>query len=163
MRIGGGKDVSIHAPRAGRDAGLTCGITGACPVSIHAPRAGRDTAFDILINELGRFNPRAPCGARRALADPHAVCVEFQSTRPVRGATIALGRLCHLEKFQSTRPVRGATPFLLLQEYINTVSIHAPRAGRDLARYAAIANNLTFQSTRPVRGATSSFSVSQCR
>ena len=33
----------------------------------------------------------------------------FQSTRPVRGATLMIGVLLRMEQFQSTRPVRGAT------------------------------------------------------
>jgi len=36
-----GWDVSIHAPRAGRDRAGSCHPASCC-VSIHAPRAGRD-------------------------------------------------------------------------------------------------------------------------
>ena len=35
---------------------------------------------------------------------------EFQSTRPVRGATYLSHPFSGNEEFQSTRPVRGATP-----------------------------------------------------
>ena len=36
---------------------------------------------------------------------------QFQSTRPVRGATGELDKeIANIMKFQSTRPVRGATP-----------------------------------------------------
>ena len=78
------------------------------------------------------FNPRAPCGARLLKQMTEYPMGKFQSTRPVRGATIvsAMMRLSpsdfnprapcgarHLvffhsvqtSKFQSTRPVRGAT------------------------------------------------------
>jgi len=57
-------DVSIHAPRAGRDAlrAVRAALRG---VSIHAPRAGRDQAIDIVTREV----------------------LPFQSTRPARGAT----------------------------------------------------------------------------
>ena len=56
--------------------------------------------------------------------------------------------------FQSTRP-RGAR----LLDYgigsaLDTVSIHAPRAGRDPVPHAALRPLTRFQSTRPVRGAT---------
>ncbi len=57
-----------------------------------------------------RFNPRAPRGAR--LGTP-AGC---------NGQ----------EKFQSTRPARGATAVWPLADEAGIVSIHAPRAGRDL-------------------------------
>ena len=57
-------------------------------VSIHAPRAGRD-AFSMSFLAFGRcFNPRAPCGARPLLSRLGHVHRAFQSTRPVRGATL---------------------------------------------------------------------------
>ena len=34
--------------------------------------------------------------------------------------------------FQSTRPVRGATAFDIEELIVHNISIHAPRAGRDL-------------------------------
>ena len=72
-----------------------------------------------------------------------------------------------INQFQSTRPVRGATQvagFSAVAKYY--VSIHAPRTGRDppgtiqhdhLARPSFNKGDATaskFQSTRPVRGAT---------
>ena len=57
-------------------------------------------------------------------------------------------------KFQSTRPVRGATLNDLVAGGLAVVSIHAPRAGRDTALAAMSFALIGFQSTRPVRGAT---------
>ena len=80
------------------------------PVSIHAPRAGRDHEPN---KGLKRF-------------------AEFQSTRPVRGATYKLHRVQMPLMFQSTRPVRGATCLRRCHGVLpSLVSIHAPRAGRD--------------------------------
>ena len=56
--------------------------------------------------------------------------------------------------FQSTRPVRGATIHLKLTRKYEIVSIHAPRAGRDFMLCKPSAFITEFQSTRPVRGAT---------
>ena len=57
-------DVSIHAPRVGRD-GLMCTLVYTKGVSIHAPRVGRD-GLHVSRPHRGRsFNPRAPCGARQ--------------------------------------------------------------------------------------------------
>ena len=78
-------------------------------VSIHAPRAGRDPGDELRLTYW-----------------------VFQSTRPVRGATVA--------------EIYGAKSF--------SVSIHAPRAGRDLALVSSLTSQPVFQSTRPVRGAT---------
>ena len=55
----------------------------------------------------------------------------FQSTRPVRGATLALTGADIDRKFQSTRPVRGATGAVGGHGVVQMISIHAPRAGRD--------------------------------
>ena len=101
------------------------------------------------------FNPRTPCGVRRGYAPIYArqnfisihapragcdatVCVPrwiarvFQSTHPVRGATVDQVVDLGCVVFQSTHPVRGATVY-------DTYSIIVPTR---------------FQSTHPVRGAT---------
>ena len=100
------------------------------------------------------FNPRAPYGARPWASAALWPLSVFQSTRPIRGATVSGNtkindkrnfnprapygaRLCCCLAnaawfgFQSTRPIRGATFFL--------------RTGVALGQ---------FQSTRPIRGAT---------
>ena len=79
---------------------------------------------------------------------------EFQSTRPVRGATTPWTWKCRWWRFQSTRPVRGATFRQPLHGHYAGISIHAPRAGRDITSSVAVTHAPTFQSTRPVRGAT---------
>jgi len=80
----------------------------------------------------------------------------FQPTRPVRGATLAThGRHQDQDPFQPTRPVRGATILGVDADGVaGDVSTHAPRAGRDTRKAAALTDQLSFQPTRPVRGAT---------
>ena len=147
------------------------------------------------------FNPRAPCGARQVLRGLPAVCLGisihaphagrdpfhrgldcflqlFQSTRPMRGATVAGTASIIRAVFQSTRPMRGATTGTAVFGKIIAISIHAPHAGRDVdlplrvvlpwnfnprapcgarpAGAVTFRNDETFQSTRPMRGATSS-------
>ena len=191
-------DISIHAPRAGRDAG--CGdnlpaliqfqstrpVRGATrnrplprsggKISIHAPRAGRDPERRRASASRRHFNPRAPCGARLLQSFHTQPSSTFQSTRPVRGATTSQPRKERRSIFQSTRPVRGATPLLerpgayilisihapragrdlvdIIGLLANRISIHAPRAGRDTGYAQANGTPILFQSTRPVRGAT---------
>ncbi len=79
--------ISIHAPRVGRDGRAICDVRLAS-ISIHAPRVGRDRGF------------RQPG--------------------------------CRTVQFQSTRPVWGATGFRNLQRVSGFISIHAPRVGRDV-------------------------------
>ncbi len=102
-------------------------------VSIHAPRAGRDIDHHHIPRGSDSFNPRAPCGARLAWL--------VERLEPLM--------------FQSTRPVRGATHDTVIVDQLVAVSIHAPRAGRDVSLDALNTHQLWFQSTRPVRGATS--------
>ena len=80
--------ISIHAPRVGRDLTPQTALAYMLDISIHAPRVGRDAVYDYL----------------------HDKQVEFQSTRPVWGATQAVAH--HGQLFD--------------------ISIHAPRVGRDM-------------------------------
>ena len=59
--------------------------------------------------------------------------------------------------FQSTLPVRGAT---VCEDTLNKwckISIHAPRAGSDIKAAMPMSGEHKFQSTLPVRGATVEF------
>ena len=100
-------------------------------VSIHAPHAGRDASLMPAVCMFSSFNPRAPCGARPAAVLPSCVPAQFQSTRPMRGATFQDGLGWMAEQFQSTRPMRGATCLAVCLFPRCIVSIHAPHAGRD--------------------------------
>mgnify|MGYP004535488647 CR=1 FL=1 len=100
-------------------------------ISIHAPHAGRDPMSNVPRLPSGNFNPRAPCGAR-----PVSSCITdgdalFQSTRPMRGATLPHREERFSYPFQSTRPMRGATCIDSFWHF-----------------------HIIFQSTRPMRGAT---------
>ena len=83
---------------------------GRADVSIHAPLAGRDRMRKDLCKSGFHFNPRAPCGARRDRHLAITICATFQSTRPLRGATVKVmvGQYDTMA-FQPTRPLRGAT------------------------------------------------------
>ena len=58
-------------------------------VSIHAPRAGRDPMRLTVVPADACFNPRAPRGARLEAIAKATGMFPFQSTRPARGATSA--------------------------------------------------------------------------
>ena len=77
------------------------------------------------------FNPHALQRRAHLLHVGAVYHHEFQSTRPVWGATArAVSLFCH-SMFQSTRPVWGATRNEGHQAHVRCVSIHAPRVGRD--------------------------------
>ena len=106
----GGGQISIHAPRAGCDLIARGSLRQVAEISIHAPRAGCD--------EFGVV--------------PVAEELKFQSTHPVRGATL-----------KNTPAFRSLC-----------ISIHAPRAGCDVCQTLGNSECRQFQSTHPVRGAT---------
>ena len=123
-------------------------------VSIHAPRTGRDRQ------------------GRKIMS----LRIEFQSTRPVRGATLFSTKISGPCTSFNPRAPYGARHYHLSITSPTYVSIHAPRTGRDRnstgkrgkngcfnprAPYGARPTRSTviccpkaFQSTRPVRGAT---------
>ena len=121
-------------------------MRGSCRISIHAPRAGSDKARRGQRATREHFNPRPPCGER-----------------PVEGWEARETTL-----FQSTPPVRGATIIGLIYLIDINISIHAPRAGSDWVFAVHIYLLYRFQSTPPVRGATvktrilSGFSNNSC-
>ena len=101
--------ISIHAPRMGRDS-RGGHRHGKAAISIHAPRMGRDRRRRCSTRQASTyFNPRAPYGARLNALKDRFNDFEFQSTRPVWGAT--------------NPAAASSTPL--------SISIHAPRMGRD--------------------------------
>ena len=122
------------------------------------------------------FNPRTPCGVRRADSSPVTSAPIFQSTHPVRGATkrsplytVPLEHFnprtpcgvrrtpndnaIHISQFQSTHPVRGATALAYaLRSSRRFQSTHPVRGATYVCRRTC--GVTSFQSTHPVRGAT---------
>ena len=153
-------------------------------ISIHAPRVGRDVKRGGgHVVQGGNFNPRAPCGARRGKrADDggidcisihaprvgrdevvlliYSICVIFQSTRPVWGATMSTESLRKRTKNFNPRAPCGARRLCRHQlQPRNAISIHAPRVGRDAWATRVNFNCSIFQSTRPVWGATANLTI----
>ena len=100
------------------------------------------------------FNPRTPCGVRHSRQQVDASTKRFQSTHPVRGATIDFFKSCApVETFQSTHPVRGATTISSTDRtYTAFQSTHPVRGATTTS--TIITGFCRFQSTHPVRGAT---------
>ena len=104
------------------------------------------------------FNPRAPCGARRASFSRRLRAYLFQPTRPLRGATIlGLGPgPSSSRRFQPTRPLRGATVLCGGDgQWLNYFNPRAPCGARPKKVRFTLCQRMQFQPTRPLRGATS--------
>ena len=100
-------------------------------ISIHAPLAGRDQHGRCARKKSRHFNPRAPCGARRCTFLQMCDIIDFNPRAPC-GARLSRGfSISYSPLFQSTRPLRGATLELFPVHRRLHISIHAPLAGRD--------------------------------
>ena len=155
-------------------------MVGSCTmISIHAPRAGSDSCYTAGLYNPAHFNPRSPCGERHD-RDRHSGSRDAISIHAPRagGDDVQYIHYSLFMEFQSTPPVRGATLYLrILQLGSRDFNPRPPCGGRLFSRHAAFAVlmdfnprppcggrlvveqiNVTvkgFQSTPPVRGATS--------
>ena len=101
-------------------------------VSIHAPRTGRDVSASSIFSTISCFNPRAPYGARLATRrGSSALMPSFNPRAPYGARPDFFDDAGGEDMFQSTRPVRGATYASCDYTVRRNVSIHAPRTGRD--------------------------------
>ena len=124
--------ISIHAPLAGSDDGAARHSAGP-GISIHAPLAGSDLLLIKMARCMQDISIHAPLAGSDESNDQNSTDnSEFQSTLPLRGATVA---------------AEGQYAF-------NIISIHAPLAGSDGAEAAYVYIAGKFQSTLPLRGAT---------
>ena len=141
-------------------------------VSIHAPRVGRDNAKLILSRSPRCFNPRAPCGARQSVRLSGVQDCVFQSTRPVWGATHNARRTadlcvvsihaprvgrdvwscpCHARRrrFNPRAPCGARLVRDINFAVACGVSIHAPRVGRDPLRSSTPSTMRSFNPRAP--------------
>ena len=141
-------------------------------ISIHAPLAGRDCRLRGHGADAGNFNPRAPCGARPALLGDKDFPAKFQSTRPLRGATVALihahgevGISIHAplagrdgsvrpvwiadHDFNPRAPCGARRDQTICHNTSEVISIHAPLAGRDHTRQSLAGLGINFNPRAP--------------
>ena len=97
------------------------------------------------------FNPCAPYGARRIDVAGPILGTEISIHAPLTGRDRKLIPLKGLlQKFQSTRPLRGATLVATILGHHGRISIHAPLTGRDIMRQKrAIQQTIDFNPRAP--------------
>ena len=124
-------------------------------ISIHAPHTGRDLLRSRHSSDKRNFNPRAPYGARQLFPFPWFPVLVFQSTRPIRGATLRHQRRARRGRHFNPRAPYGARLFTnrLLKAGMIYFNPRAPYGARRLWRRGC-GSMRAFQSTRPIRGAT---------
>ena len=100
------------------------------------------------------FHPRSPHGERRSPHIQRFVRLGFQSTLPVRGATLLPLPVVRYLEFQSTLPSRRATNVIWCRKGAHEFQSTLPSRGATAQRYGYDVMSMTFQSTLPSRGAT---------
>ena len=82
---------------------------------------------------------------------------KFQSTRPIRGATVSSLTTGTEDNFNPRAPYGARLGMKPSDDPKADISIHAPHTGRDPIPAPASILFHVFQSTRPIRGATFAF------
>ena len=153
--------ISIHAPLAGCDASVSTATTWTryfnprtpCGVRLCSPGRCRRSR---------NFNPRTPCGVRPAKVVYQGGEAYISIHAPLAGCDAEQGRPAKKHRrFQSTHPLRGATVPRLPKGHVCIISIHAPLAGCDVGFTILRIVKKEFQSTHPLRGAT--FQIEVCK
>ena len=170
-------DISIHAPRVGRDVQIlgrvvelrafqstrpVWGATtaGACrlpcgSISIHAPRVGRDDLDYAKDDAAEDFNPRAPCGARPVCLCSHPARTHFNPRAPCGARPGSLCVTASITQHFNPRAPCGARPGrgCSCRCSCRNFNPRAPCGARPSPSRISSAIE-PFQSTRPVWGAT---------
>ena len=103
---------------------------------------------------LEYFNPRTPCGVRLSIFSINKSLTNFNPRTPCGVRLIDVEKQVFEAIFQSTHPLRGATLKVLRGAVTKVISIHAPLAGCDERKIITHKEDMKFQSTHPLRGAT---------
>ena len=104
----------------------------------------------------GNFNPRAPCGARHHFMVNVDLLERISIHAPLAGRDyMRAGYTGQYTEFQSTRPLRGATRIMPKERrLLINFNPRAPCGARPYSHPRILHRLPQFQSTRPLRGAT---------
>ena len=122
--------ISIHAPLTGSDSQVR-GVKNDQFISIHAPLTGSDTPKVTVKEKHKNFNPRSPYGERRFSGGNSFDRLNFNPRSPYGERQNSSGCQSLLFLFQSTLPLRGATVARRIGHTGRKISIHAPLTGSD--------------------------------
>ena len=144
--------ISIHAPLAGCD---DCARPITASQSYFNPRTPcgvRPLYYNITIIQIN-FNPRTPCGVRLLINLLVRSISIFQSTHPLRGATLCSARLADQQSISIHAPLAGCDIDPAFMMTLIPISIHAPLAGCDppISRMPIVRSNFNPRTPCGVR------------
>ena len=123
-------------------------------ISIHAPLAGCDGGHLPQPPAPCDFNPRTPCGVRRAPFCPWCGMRQISIHAPLAGCDDKVQAVCVSIHISIHAPLAGCDKSCMLVYGVGSISIHAPLAGCDAPAARMERGGYAFQSTHPLRGAT---------
>ena len=98
----------------------------------HSPCGERRRKHLIFAGNVYYFNPHSPCGERQLLVSAVPIRCPFQSTLPMRGATLILCFCFRRGGISIHTPHAGSDfAYLSITGHISGISIHTPHAGSD--------------------------------
>ena len=141
-------EISIHTPHAGSDVcrGPRYQDT---TISIHTPHAGSDRSAARYAPNRAYFNPHSPCGERPKTGGRRPDDRYFNPHSPCGERLRLVYALIYGCLFQSTLPMRGATVLTFASLFLIPISIHTPHAGSDVYNTQRIAGKQDFNPHSP--------------
>ena len=123
-------------------------------ISTHAPHAGSDTTSIRPMAACPNFNSRSPCRERPLVAGKEMLLLLFQSTLPMRGATMGTVPAVPGRLISTHAPHAGSDSNH--RELVSGGAYFNPRSpcGERHTLYGTINTVRKFQPTLPMRGAT---------
>ena len=140
--------ISIHAAREGGDV-VARFVEAEFRISIHAAREGGDAHGRTLSQASPIFQSTPPVKAATIMTGYTLAAEKFQSTPPVKAATCAPVTAAVTPLFQSTPPVKAATVRVLPVPPRGAISIHAAREGGDWGWHMTLTLKNNFNPRRP--------------
>ena len=151
----------------------TCTVRCSSWISTHAPRAGSDRVGDMVTGRVSQFqptlpvrgatwrasmaflmdsdfNPRSPCGERRALMWRMKTIMRISTHAPRAGSDLqALQTVWRHKNFNPRSPCGERLYGFPHHAHRSVISTHAPRAGSDAACSSRASSSLNFNPRSP--------------
>ena len=142
--------ISIHAPLTGSDFQYKLIIIDGFDISIHAPLTGSDSLSRISCSVPRSISIHAPLtGSDCAKCTKIQLEIVFQSTLPLRGATLSDPVLFIPRVISIHAPLTGSDKVPLQSSKTGKISIHAPLTGSDVRAQNAAARKSYFNPRSP--------------
>ena len=147
------KDISNHAPLAGRDGKTAHACRILTNFNPRAPCGARQSSYAYR-RRFYYFNPRAPCGARRIGTGFSIAIFDFNPRAPCGARLCWWSALASRSSNFNPRAPCGARPVVAVPPVVDQNFNPRAPCGARRASFSRRLRAYLFQPTRPLRGAT---------